>query len=131
MAIDAMVAVDVRKTGLPSHMTPAYQRELLRARWRHKNGLEARTLVALARAPDVLADARERISAADFLSPAYAMAAALLLTTEFGAPVLELIGDGLDERPYLPDFSEDESEDEASRLVGLLQERRRRWESKG
>src|SRR5436190_22219558 len=58
-----------RRTRLPDWMTPAYRDQLLRARWRLKYGLEARALVALARAPDALAIAQERITANDFLTP--------------------------------------------------------------
>ncbi len=108
-------------------MTPEYRAELLRARWRHKNGLEARTLVALARAPTVLSVARDRIQPDDFLTPAYALAAVFLLAATPQSRELELVRDTLDVRPYLPEFTPEEWETEAVELVNEIVLRRERW----
>src|SRR5881396_2674054 len=118
---------DTRRMHLPDRMTPEYRAELLRARWRCRNGLEARALVALARSPAALVVARDRIMSDDFLTPAYAVGAALLLAADPDSRVLELIRDSLDARPYLPELSPTEWEAEALQLIEELVHRRERW----
>jgi hypothetical protein len=117
----------VRSERLPPMMDPAHRAELLRARWRVRNGLEARVLVALARAPEVLARARTELSPEDFLTPPYAVAAALLFALEADSPVLQSIEDMLDARPYLVELTPHEWEREARELVALMLDRRGRW----
>ena len=71
--------------------------------------------------------ARERITANDFLTPAYAVTAAFLLSSETDSPVLAVIRDSLDARPYLPELTPAKWEDEAMGLVHELVRRRDRW----
>src|SRR5437899_5218362 len=63
----------------------------------------------------------------DFLTPAHAVGAALLLAADPDSRVLELIRDSLDARPYLPELSPTEWEAEALQLIEELVQRRERW----
>ena len=123
--METQLARDARRMRLPAQMSPEYRDLLLRTRWRHKNGLEARALVALARSPQALAVAREKLGPADFQTAAYLVAATFLLRADPELPAFEAIRDELDERPYLPAFTPDEWEAEA--LVDRLVQRRERW----
>ena len=96
--------------------------EIRSARWRHKNGLEHRCLVALIHAPDELPNAREKISPADFLTPAYAALAAALL--EGPRENIELARRAIVGRPYLPDEDDHDWAAEALDTVTRLADRR-------
>ena len=125
--METQLSRDARRMRLPKQMSPEYRRLLLSARWRHKNGLEARALVALARSPEALVVAREKLRPADFQTAAYLVAATFLLRADPELPAFEAIRDELDERPYLPAFTPDEWEVEALDLVDRLVQRRERW----
>lgn len=96
------------------------------ARWRLKNGLEHRALVALLHAPEVLQEARERLRPTDFLTPAYAALAAVLLAPQ-AAGALEVAYSAIASRPYIPDPEHFDWKSEARESVTLLLERRERW----
>lgn len=116
---------DLRLAGVD----PAAFEEYRAARWRERNGLEARALVALCHAPEVLPEARRQVSPADFLTPPYAALAAVLLEAEPGAPELERARAAIAGRAYLPAPEGFAWADEARQLVGKLAERRERWVS--
>lgn len=115
----------VRAMRLPESMTPEYRERLLAARWRHKNGIEHRALVALLFQPEALDRARARLRPDDFLTPAYAALAALLLGLRADEPALEAARQALTERPYLPE--ERVLARQADELVAELCARRERW----
>ncbi len=110
-------------------MTPEFRQRFLEARWRHKNGLEHRLVVALLHAPEVREEAVAFISPADFLTPAYAALAAVLLGPN-GAEAAELGADAIAGRPYLPDAVTHDWAGEARDAVACLVERRQRWEDR-
>jgi hypothetical protein len=96
------------------------------AHWRHKNGLEHRCLVALIQAPEVLEEAGTALVPEDFLTPAYATLAAVLLRAP-GSDVLELARTSLAGRPYLPSMDGFDWAHEARESVSELVRRRDRW----
>lgn len=100
---------------------------ILAARWRVKNGLEHRALVSLLHAPRALEAARGQLAPSDFLTPAYAALATVLLDPALGPQVLPLARQGIARRPYLPDPQLFDWEAEAAAAVGRLLARRVRW----
>jgi hypothetical protein len=100
---------------------------ILAAQWRLKNGLEHRALVCLLRAPRALEEARRQLLPSDFLTPAYAALAALLLDQALGTKAAEVAKRGIEGRPYLPDPERFDWEAEAAVTVVRLLERRNRW----
>lgn len=96
-------------------------------RWRMKNGLEHRALMALLHAPELLAEARQQLSPADFLTPAYAALAAIVLDAEPGAGVVQQARAAIVGRAYLPSPSAFDWTAEGRELVARLAERRERW----
>ena len=121
---------DGRKTlarlGHPPEEQARLFEELRAARWRVKNGLEHRCLVALLHSPDQIPAAREQITPADFLTPAYAALAAVVLGGAVEA--LEQARGAISGRPYLPDGEMFDWRAEAEETVLRLVERRVRWE---
>ena len=97
------------------------------ARWRLKNGLEHRTLVALLHTPEVIPEARRTISPADFLTPAYAALAAVILDAPAGSPELERARAAIAGRPYLPDRRAFDWRGTALVAATALAERRAKW----
>jgi len=97
------------------------------ARWRLKNGLEHRTLVALLHAPEIIPEARRTISPADFLTPAYAALAAVILDAPTGSPELERARTAIAGRAYLPNRDTFDWPVAAVAGVAALGERRERW----
>jgi len=116
----------IRRRRFPEHMTPAFREQFLSARWRHKNGLEQRLLVALLNAPEVREEALERLSPSDFLTPAYAALAAVLLGPN-GDDAARLGVEALEGRPYLPDAMSYDWAAEARELLARILARRERW----
>ena len=110
-------------------MTPEFRERFLEARWRHKNGLEHRSLVALVHAPEVLAEAAALVSPSDFLTPAYAVLAAILLGPG-GDEAARLGAEALEGRPYLPDSPSRDWASEARELVVRIVERHERWQAR-
>jgi hypothetical protein len=110
-------------------MTPEFRERFLEARWRHKNGLEQRCLVALLNAPDVREEALAQISTSDFLTPAYAALAAILLGPG-GEDAARLGAEALEGRPYLPDPSFHDWAAEARDALARISERRERWRAR-
>jgi hypothetical protein len=108
-------------------MSPEAWQPILAAHWRVKNGLEHRALVCLLRAPRALEEARSRLLPSDFLTPAYAALAALLLDQALGAKAAEVAKRGISGRPYLPDPERFDWDAEATVTVARLIERRSRW----
>lgn len=100
------------------------------ARWRLKNGLEHRTLVALLHAPEVIPEARRTISPADFLTPAYAALAAVILDAPEGAPEVARARAAIAGRAYLPNTEAFDWRVAAVAGVAALGERRERWTAK-
>jgi hypothetical protein len=111
----------------PRRMSPDAWQPILAAHWRVKNGLEHRALVCLLRAPRALEEARRRLLPSDFLTPAYAGLAAVLLDANLGSRAAEVARGGLAGRPYLPDPGRFDWEAEATVTVARLLERRSRW----
>lgn len=100
------------------------------ARWRLKNGLEHRTLVALLHAPEIIPEARRMISPADFLTPAYAALAAVILDAPAGSPELDRARTAIAGRAYLPNPEASHWSAAAVAGVAALGERRARWTGK-
>jgi len=99
------------------------------AHWRHKNGLEQRLLVALLNAPGVRKEALALISPSDFLTPAYAALAAVLLSPG-GEEAARLGAEAIAGRPYLPDSSSHDWAAEARDGLARISERRERWQAR-
>jgi hypothetical protein len=108
---------------------PPEEFERLRlVRWRLKNGLEHRALVALLAAPSARERARAVLRVSDFLTPAYAALAAVVLRKPEDAEQLESARSAaIDGRVYVPQLTPQEWESEAMSLLGLLLARRERW----
>lgn len=114
---------DLKRSGA----SPATLEAARVARWRLKNGLEHRTLVALLHAPEVVAQARCRISPADFLTPAYAALAAVILDAPEGASEQVRARAAIAGRPYLPSPADFDWTAEAAACVAAIAARRERW----
>jgi hypothetical protein len=97
------------------------------AHWRLKNGLEHRCLVALLHAPELLREAQSRISPRDFLTPAYAALAAVLLESARPDYALSVARSALAGRPYLPDPVDHDWAAELQSGLSGLESRRERW----
>jgi hypothetical protein len=81
----------------------------------------------LLRAPRALEEARRQLLPSDFLTPAYAGLAAVLLDANLGSRAAEVARRGLAGRPYLPDAERFDWDAEAAVTVARLIERRSRW----
>lgn len=100
------------------------------AHHRQKNGLEYRTLVALAHAPRALELARKELHPHDFIGAPYSMLAGILLSPETPASVLKLAHESIAGHPYLPDPHQHPWEEEAEILIAEMLNRKERFRLK-
>jgi len=98
---------------------------------RQRNGLEARALVALVMAPEVLDEARGSLELRQLLTPNYAALASMLMDAETPASVRERARADLAGRSYLPDSADVEGwAAEARWCLAELKARRARWDER-
>jgi hypothetical protein len=112
----------------------AQEEELQPISWelhRRRHGLEARALVALVMAPEVLDEARGSLELRQLLTAPYVLAAALLLDAETPASARERARADLAARSYIPDGSDIEGwAAEARACIAELRARRARWDER-
>ena len=115
-----------RWVGLPEDCVGA----LAWATYRRRTGLEARTVIALAMAPEVIPRARRSFSGRQVLNPALAALAILLLDPETPAAARERARMDLAGRSYLPDQTDSAAwRKEATDCLAELRARRKRWDA--
>jgi hypothetical protein len=117
----------LRWGGVPEDEIQPISWELHRQRY----GLEARALVALVMAPEVLDEARASLELRQLLTAPYVVAASMLLDAETPASVRERARADLAGRSYLPSGLDVEGwAAEARACLAELRARRARWDER-